>query len=605
MTAILGINCFSHDTAACLLVDGEVVAMAEQERFDRTCHSRAFPDDAIRFCLGQAALSIDDVDVVALAQRPWLDLGRGVRDALRRGAPKRLAAQLFTDARLLARETSFRRRWHYGGNIRHVGHHDAHAASAFYASPFESAAVLSIDRGGDYLSTTLRVGTGERLRTLASIANPQSVGEVYSALTWFLGFQTNADEGKVMGLAPYGTDRLVPELRDMLRLHDDGGFEVDFSWFGYQRDARPVSRRFVDRYGARRHPESEITDRDKDLAFAVQAVTEEAGVHIARWLHRRCPLPRLCLAGGVALNSVMNHRILVTGGFDELFVQPVSSDAGNALGAALWVEHQVLGHPRRWQMDHAYLGPPADERAISAVIADAGHGRGLWGNEVSVRRSADPAVDAARLIADGKVVGWYQGRAEVGPRALGARSILADPRRAEMRDVVNDRVKHREWFRPFAPSVLDDRGDEYFVDYRTSPFMLLVEEVRADKAATIPAVTHVDGTGRVQSVTPATNPLFHRLVTELDHLTGVPVVLNTSFNVRGEPIVNRPEEALADFAHTAMDTLVMGDYVVEKVSSPARGHGPGDRARPARPRGAATTPGPDHRTLAPASRRSR
>ncbi|MDA8072535.1 MAG: hypothetical protein M0Z40_00890 [Actinomycetota bacterium] len=560
--AILGINCFSHDTAACLVVDGEVVAMVEQERLDRTCHSRAFPDDAIAFCLAQASLDLDDVAVVAMAQRPFLDLGRGVVDAVGRVAPKRLAAQLYTDARLVAREVAFRRRWHYRGKLVHVGHHDAHAAAAFFASPYETAAVLTIDRGGDYLSTTFRQGAGNEMSTIGQVRNPQSIGEVYSALTWYLGFTANADEGKVMGLAPYGCDRYVDDFRRFVRFEPDGRYRVDFSWFDYPRDRRPVSDRFLQRYGPPRPPESEITDRDKDLAFAVQALTEDTGLHLARWLRRQSPSGHLCLSGGVALNSVLNYRLLTEAGFDDLFVQPASSDAGNALGAALWVQHQLLGRPRTWHMAHPFLGPGTHAGAVRTAVQS--WARSPAGREVAVRASADPAAEAAQLLAEGRVVGWYQGRAEIGPRALGARSILADPRRPEMRDVVNDRVKRREWFRPFAPAVLDERGDDYFVGYRTNPFMLLVEPVRPQRRAEIPAVTHVDGTGRLQSVTRGFHAELRRLVEEFHRLTGVPVVLNTSFNVRGEPMVNRPEEALADFTQTAMDALVIGDLVLEK-----------------------------------------
>ncbi len=560
--AILGINCFSHDTAACLVVDGEVVAMVEQERLDRTCHSRAFPDDAIAFCLAQASLDLDDVAVVAMAQRPFLDLGRGVVDAVGRVAPKRLAAQLYTDARLVAREVAFRRRWHYRGKLVHVGHHDAHAAAAFFASPYETAAVLTIDRGGDYLSTTFRQGAGNEMSTIGQVRNPQSIGEVYSALTWYLGFTANADEGKVMGLAPYGCDRYVDDFRRFVRFEPDGRYRVDFSWFDYPRDRRPVSDRFLQRYGPPRPPESEITDRDKDLAFAVQALTEDTGLHLARWLRRQSPSGHLCLSGGVALNSVLNYRLLTEAGFDDLFVQPASSDAGNALGAALWVQHQLLGRPRTWHMAHPFLGPGTHAGAVRTAVQS--WARSPAGREVAVRASADPAAEAAQLLAEGRVVGCYQGRAEIGPRALGARSILADPRRPEMRDVVNDRVKRREWFRPFAPAVLDERGDDYFVGYRTNPFMLLVEPVRPQRRAEIPAVTHVDGTGRLQSVTRGFHAELRRLVEEFHRLTGVPVVLNTSFNVRGEPMVNRPEEALADFTQTAMDALVIGDLVLEK-----------------------------------------
>lgn len=567
MTVILGLNAFSHDTAACLLVDGCVVAMVEQERLDRTCHSRAFPDDAVAACLAMGGLSMADVDVVAFAQRPWLDLARGTADALRRAAPKRLVAQAYTDARLVAREHSFRQRWGHRGRLVHVGHHDAHAAAAFFASPFDDAAVLTLDRGGDYLCATMRTGRGATMRSLGQVRNPCSLGEFYSAVTWYLGFATNADEGKVMGLAPYGTDRLVDQVRPMVPLLEGGRFAVDRRWFRYQRDGRPVSPRFVARFGTPRRPESAITPRDRDLAFAVQAVTEEAALHVARHLQRRTGARRLCLSGGLALNSVMNERLARHAGFDELWVQPASSDAGNALGAALWVAHTMLGMPRTWSMRHAFLGPAAPgDGEVSRAVQQLPQRGGLPPG-AAVRRCGDGAAEAARLIAGGAVVGWFQGRAEVGPRALGARSILADPRRADMRDRVNDRVKHREWFRPFAPAVLDQRGADWFADYLPSPFMLLVERVRGDRRNAIPAVTHVDGTARLQSVTADANPAFHRLLQELDRRTGVPVVLNTSFNVRGEPMVHRPEEALADFCATDMDALVIGDLVLTKASA--------------------------------------
>ena len=561
MTAILGVNCFSHDTSACLLVDGKVVAMGEQERFNRDQHTKAFPDDAIAFCLSQAGMDATDLDVVAFAHHVPKDILRGAADALTRVAPKRLAAQVYIDGRLALRERSFRRTWGYKGRILEVGHHHAHAASAFYASPFGRAAVLTLDRGGDYLSTTLAVGEENRIRTLEQVRLPHSLGEVYTALTWFLGFRPSADEGKVMGLAPYGTDRLVADFRDVLRLHPDGLFDVNLRWFRYQREGRPVSRRFLRRHGDPRVPESEITERDKDLAYAVQDVLEEAGVHLARRLHHSTGLPNLCLAGGVALNSVMNARMLKESGFDHIFVQPASSDAGNAMGAALWVWHQVLGHPRDWSMEHPFWGLEHHEKELAAAFSD---------RALPFRQVGDPEAEAARRLADGEVVGWFQGRAEVGPRALGARSILADPRTAEMRDVVNAKVKHREGFRPFAPAVLHQRGPEYFVGYYPTPFMLLVLPVRPDKRDAIPAVTHVDGTGRLQSVTPEFNPAFHRLISEFDRLTGVPVVLNTSFNVRGEPIVHRPEEAVADFLRSEMDCVFLGSLLCEKSALGSR-----------------------------------
>ena len=552
---VLGINCFSHDTAACLLEDGRLVALAEEERFNRQRHTKRFPDQAIAFCLGLAGIGIGDVDVVAFAHRPGLDLARGVADALARRAPRRLAVQAYVDANLLRKEAMFRARWRYRGRIEHVGHHDAHAASAFYPSPFERAAVLTLDRGGDFLSTTLQVGTGSRLARLAQVRNPDSLGEVYSALTWYLGFEPNADEGKTMGLAPYGRDKLVPELAELVQPTPDGLFRVNLAWFTYHREGGWLSKAFLDRYGPPRAPESVITEHHQDLAFAVQDLLEETALRVARTLRERSRLPDLCLAGGVALNSVMNTRLLREAGFERIFIQPAASDAGNALGAALWVWHQRLGRPRGQAMTHAFHGATWTAAEQAAALA----GRGL-----EVRQVTDPAEEAARLLADGRIVGWFQGRAEVGPRALGARSILADPRRAETRDVVNARVKRREGFRPFAPSVLDERGPDWFDGYAANPFMLLVQPVRAERRAQIPAVTHVDGTARLQSVTAAEHPLYHRLISRFAAHTGVPVVLNTSFNLRGEPIVHRPAEAVADFLASDMDALFLGALMATK-----------------------------------------
>jgi carbamoyltransferase len=551
---VLGINCFSHDTSACLLRDGRIVALAEEERFNRERHTKRFPDTAIVFCLEQGGIGLNDVDVVAFAHRPGLDFARGSLDALRRGSPKRLAVQAWVDANLARKELSFRRRWRYRGRVAHVGHHDAHAAAAFYASPFEEAAVLTLDRGGDFLSTTLQHGTGTRLRELAKVRNPDSLGEVYTALTWYLGFVPNADEGKVMGLAPYGEDKLTSEL-DLVRPTPDGLFTVNFDHFAYQREAGWLSRRFLDRYGPPRVPESELTDLHANLAYAVQDVIEEAALHVARSLRQRTGSPNLCLGGGVALNSVMNARLLHEAGFERIFIQPAATDAGNALGACQWVWHQQLDRPREQPMEHAFWGPEFGARACEEALEH----RGLRAEQV-----ADAPVEAARLLAESKIVGWFRGRAEVGPRALGARSILADPRRPDMKDVVNRRVKRREPFRPFAPSVLDERGPRWFGRYHPNPFMLLVLPVLPELRERIPAVVHVDGSARLQSVTEASNRPFHRLIAEFERRTGVPVVLNTSFNLRGEPIVLRPDEAVHDFLSSDMDALFLGDLLVRK-----------------------------------------
>jgi carbamoyltransferase len=560
---ILGINCFAHDTAAALLRDGEPVAFVEEERFNREKHTKAFPDSAIEFCLRDGGIGIRDVDVVAFAHRAGLDFRRGMEDLLKRlpRSVKAVAAQSYVDLNLVRKQQAFVRRWGYRGRVVNVGHHEAHAASSFYASGFDEAAVLTLDRGGDWLSTTLAHGQGRDLRTLAEVRNPDSLGEVYTSLTWYLGFHPNADEGKVMGLAPYGRDRYVADFRDLVHLTPDGLFKVNLAWFGYHTNLDPrhwLSKRFLGRYGHSRTPESELTPHHEDVAYALQAVTEETGLHIANALQDATGSKNLALAGGVALNSVMNARLLHETPFEHIFIQPAAGDAGNALGAALYAWHQVFGNPRAWRMDHAFYGP---ERPLSEMKVALAH-RGLSFQEVT-----DPAQEAARLLADSKIVGWFQGRAEVGPRALGARSILADPRRAEMKDIVNAQVKHREGFRPFAPAVLHEAGAEYFDGYYPSPFMLLVLPVRHDKREVIPAVTHVDGTGRMQTVTPEGNAAFHAVIDAFRARTGVPVVLNTSYNLRGEPIVNTPEQAIEDYLSTGMDALVLGPYLLEKTSS--------------------------------------
>jgi carbamoyltransferase len=553
---ILGINCFAHDTAAALLVDGVPVAFVEEERFNRDKHTKAFPDLAIEFCLRQGGMTIEDVDVVAFAHRAGTDFARGAVDALKRLplSSKRLGAQAYIDLKLWQKQRDFVKRYGFRGRVVNIGHHRAHAASAFYSSGFDEAAVVTVDRGGDFLSTTFSHGRGTKLTTVRELRNPDSLGEIYTAVTDYLGFHPNADEGKVMGLAPYGRAGYVEDFRALARPTRDGMFKVDLSWFRYHLEGRPLSRKFHERFGPRRVPESELASNYEDIAFAVQALTEEIGLHMARHIQETTGSKNLALAGGVALNSVMNARLIRETPFERIFIQPAAGDAGNALGAALFVWHHLADRPRQWRMEHAFLGPEYAEGDYKQAIASRG---------VPFREVQDPADEAAELLSKSKIVGWFQGPAEVGPRALGARSILADPRRAEMKDIVNERVKHREGFRPFAPAVLDERGDEYFVDYHTNPFMLLVLPIREGKRELVPAVTHVDGTGRLQSVG-TENPLFRRVIEEFDRRTGIPVVLNTSFNLRGEPIVHRPEEALEDFLKTGMDALLLGNYLVEK-----------------------------------------
>ena len=556
MQVVLGVNCFSHDTAAALLIDGALVAFVEEERVNREVHTKRFPHRAIESVLRQGGVDIGDVDVVAFAHKAGVDFARGGRDALRRAAPKRLAAQAYVDARLASRERHFRRAWGYAGEVVNVGHHLAHAASSFYAGPFEEAAVLTMDRGGDFHCTTMNLGRGKAIEVLRQVRNPNSLGEVYTAVTRHIGFHPN-DEGKVMGLAPYGSAKLVDDLRQVIHLEADGGYQVDYSWFGFPREGAPVSKKFVERFGPARRPESELTDQAKDLAYAVQDLIEQTALHVARALRAKSPNGNLCMAGGLVLNSVMNERISREAGFDDVFIQPAAGDAGNALGAALWVWHNLLDQPRSWRMQHAFYGESWSDADCAAALRRAG---------LQFRQVVDRGAEAADRLAEGKVVGWFQGRAEAGPRALGARSILADPRRDDMRDIVNHKVKRREWFRPFAPSVLHEHGPDWFEGYRPAPFMLTVLPIKPEKRSVIPAVTHVDGTGRVQSVTAQENAAFHDVISKFHERTGVPLVLNTSFNLRGEPMVHRPAEAIADYQRSEMDSLVLGPFVVDKVA---------------------------------------
>lgn len=568
---ILGINHAAHDAAASLLVDGRVIAVAEEERFNRKKHAGDVPVQAMQFCLAQAGLRVCDIDHLAFFYDPYLLLRKRMRLMLRyfpsslhvlremagvSPRTERLRMFLGEDrllrARLFAHDAGLRYRFRY------VVHHLCHAASAFLLSPFEEAAILSLDGAGESATTWLGRGQGTRLACLAEVHLPHSLGLLYSAVTDHLGFRPWSAEGKVMGLAAYGDPaRYLPAFREIVRLQPDGGYTLDMRYFRYHVRGWTewVSDRFIAQFGPRRVPESEITREHQDIAAALQVTTEEAALHVARALHRATGARALCLVGGVALNCVMNGRLLREGPFEDVFVQPMANDAGTSLGAALWVHHVALGCPRGEPLHDVYLGPAYDDETCRAALERHG---------LHFHRSDDVAEETAALLADGKIVAWFQGRMEVGPRALGNRSILADPRRAEMKDVLNARVKRREGFRPFAPSVLAERADDYFEHARPSPYMILNFHVRPEKRAIIPAVTHVDGTARVQTVTAEANPLYHRLIAAFERRTGVPVLLNTSFNVRGEPIVNTPDEAVTCFLGTAMDRLVLGSWIAEK-----------------------------------------
>ena len=576
---ILGLNAYHGDAAAVLLRDGVLVAAVEEERPRRLKHCAGFPSEAIRLCLEIAGIAGNDVDHVALSRDPRANRTRRALFALRRPAARLVKARLTTSARLrgtadliaqsLGSTTSARPRLHQ------VEHHPAHLASAFLVSPFERAAVCAVDGFGDFVSTSLALGQGTRIDVLDRVYFPHSLGLFYLALTQYLGFPRYGDEYKVMGLAPYGEPDFVEPLRRVVRLGPDGGFELDLSFFRHSSDGVSMTRELGEPHigpvftakleallGPARAPDDPIEPRHEAIAASLQAVFEDAVFHVLRALHRRTGVERLCLAGGCAMNSVANGKIRERTPFRDVYVQPAAADNGTALGAAFHVWTQVLGRARDFVMSHAYWGPEFGRDQVSAALvarrdeldATRCRRREMAGDD-------ELAEWTAGQLAEGRIVGWFQGRMEWGARALGNRSILADPRRADMRDVINARIKLREKFRPFAPSILEEAVDEYFAGAVPDPFMIQVYPIRPEKRRLIPAVTHVDGTGRIHSVSRDANPLYRQLLEAFEKRTGVPVLLNTSFN-ENEPIVMRPDEALDCFLRTRMDVLVLGRTVL-------------------------------------------
>ena len=588
---ILGISCYFHDAAAALIVDGTLVAASEEERFTRIKHDYEFPDNAIRFCLNAGDISTDNLDYVVFFEKPFIKFDRLLQTTLS-GFPQ--TYPLFAQS---LRTWLFDKLWVRSTITSQVGvpkskvlfseHHLSHAASAYFASPFDEAAILTFDGVGEWATTTLGVGKGNDLRTIKEIHFPHSIGLLYSALTAFLGFEVNEGEYKVMGMASYGTPRYVDLIWKMVEQKQDGSFWLDLRYFSFHRSTvHSFTKKMTDLLGPPRAPETPFfteatgypdyygerpdkydelfTDNQHyaDIAASIQAVAEDLILELARESHRETGKTRLCLAGGVALNSVANARILNETPFEDIYVQPNAGDGGAALGASLLAWNTMLDSPERIVMDHAYLGAWHSEDAIAEAIAASGHTAIQYDKE-------EVLVDAVcDRLEGGKVIGWFQGRSEWGPRALGNRSILADPRRSDMKDTVNAKIKFREPFRPFAPSVLAERCEEFFElpqAYNSLParFMLLVVPVRPDKEDVVPAVSHM-GTARVQTVHKNSNPRYYRLIERFGERTNVPVLLNTSFNVRGEPIVNSPEDALGTFDNSGLDSLVLGDFLIDK-----------------------------------------
>jgi len=570
----LGINAWHGDASACILVDGKLVCAVEEERLNRLKHVAGFPALAAGLCLERAGARLEDVDHVAVGRNPSANLLKKVlftlkkrpsfaglvKDRLRHVAKIRdvkgeLCRRLDVDPERV------------GARFHNVEHHQAHIASAYFASGFDQAACLTVDGFGDFASCMLARAEGNRIEVLERSLFPHSLGLFYLAVTQFLGFQRYGDEGKVMGLSSYGETPYLDAMEKMVRIVPDGLFEMGLDYFIHHSEGvemtwdegspklGPVfSDRLVELLGEPRHPGAPIEKRHEDVAASLQRHLEHCVLHLARRLHAEVPSKNLAMAGGVALNCVANARIPRETGFEDLYIQPAAGDGGTSLGAALYVEHAVLDRPRGFRLEAPYTGPEYTEAECEAALREAGL---RW------RKVRDAPAEAARMVAGGKVLGWFQGKVEFGPRALGNRSILADPRRPDMKDILNSRIKHREPFRPFAPSVLEEHTGEVFEESAPSPFMLLAYDFRPEWREKVPAVAHVDGTGRLQTVSRDTAPRYWELIEAFRKETGVPLVLNTSFN-ENEPIVCTPGDAVRCFVETKMDALVLGDLVVEQ-----------------------------------------
>ncbi|MGE0453512.1 MAG: carbamoyltransferase [Vicinamibacteria bacterium] len=566
-THVLGISCYYHDSAAALLRDGVVLAACQEERLSRKKHDSDFPARAVKYVLREAGIGPGDLDAVGFYDKPLLKFERMLStyvatfpasfSSFRTAMPVWIKEKLWVPSHI-RRELK-----PYSGPIYFAEHHMSHAASCFLVSPFDEAAILTVDGVGEWATASFGVGKGSDIKMFKEIRFPHSLGLLYSAFTYYLGFKVNSAEYKVMGLAPYGkpvhAERI---LREMVHLNQDGSFKLDMKYFDYHRGLRMTNAAFDEFFGGPpRKPETWMAEREFDIAASVQKVCEEIVLRMVRHIHEETGLTNLCMAGGVALNCVANGRVIRETPIKHLFVQPAAGDAGGAVGVAHWIYNTLKKQPRGEAWSHAYLGPAYTDQEIKTYLDGAG------ARYHELARSELLSRTAAHL-AGGNVVGWFQGRMEFGPRALGGRSILADPRDPKMRDTLNMKIKFREGFRPFAPSVIAEKCAEWFELEAESPYMLLVAPVREGKR-TIPSVTHVDHSARIQTVRRDTSPLYYDLIAEFEKLTGVPLLINTSFNVRGEPIVCTPHDAYLCFMRTNMDQLVLGPYLLDKQEQPA------------------------------------
>jgi carbamoyltransferase len=573
---ILGINAYHGDAAAAIIRDGHLIAAVEEERFNRFKHSAGFPAAAIRYCLQAAGVGLEDLDHVGISRDPSAHLHKKILFAATRAGFGQIKDRLGNVAKVrdlkdeLARVFGVSKK-HLRARFHNIEHHRAHLASCFFVSPFERAALLSIDGFGDFISTMWAVGEGNSIQVLGQVEYPHSTGIVYTATTQFLGFPHYGDEGKIMGLAPYGRPRFIEEFRDIIRTDENGRFRLDLKYFRHHAEGvemtwdegspvigRVFSDEFAHLFGPPRVPGAGLSNRDHDIAASLQLRLEEVAFHVLNHLHEKTGLTDLGLAGGVAYNSVMNGKILLNTPFKRLFVQPAAGDSGTALGVCYQIYNALLNGERVEVMNGAYTGPQFSNDEIRVVLEESGLAFEYY-------EDGDLTKRAAQDIAAGFVVGWFQGRMEFGPRALGNRSIVVDPRRAEMKEILNDRIKKREPFRPFAPSILEERVGDYFEQTHPAPAMLMVYQIREERRQEIPAVTHVDGSGRLQTVSRKLNERYYQLISDFADLTGVPVILNTSFN-ENEPIVCTPQEAIDCFRKTKMDVLYLGNYVVRRMS---------------------------------------
>ena len=565
-THVLGISCFYHDAAAALLKDGEIVAACQEERLSRKKHDSEFPARAVRYVLKEAGIGPEQLDAVGFYDKPLLKFERMLStyvatfprsfNSFRKAIPVWLHQKLWVPS-LIRKELK-----PYQGPILFAEHHMSHAASCFLPSPFEEAAILTVDGVGEWATASFGVGKGRDITLFKEIRFPHSLGLLYSAFTYYLGFKVNSAEYKVMGLAPYGKPvHFERIMKEMVHLNDDGSFKLNMKYFSYDYGLTMTNGAFDEFFGGPpRKPETWMNEREFDIAASVQKVCEEVVLKMVNYIQRETGLENLCMAGGVALNCVANGRVIRETRMKNLFVQPAAGDAGGAVGVAHYIYNTVRRQPRGKAWSHAFLGPAYSDAEIARYLDSTG----ARYRTLSDRELVD---GTARRLSEGNVVGWFQGRMEFGPRALGGRSILADPRDPKMRDTLNMKIKFREGFRPFAPSVLADKAPDWFEIEGDSPYMLLVAQVREGKRV-IPSVTHVDNSARLQTVTRAESPLYYDLIAEFGRLTGVPVVINTSFNVRGEPIVCTPHDAYLCFMRTNMDHLVLGHHVLDKKEQP-------------------------------------